>query len=357
MKAKIISTILALAVLTAVFAGCSDTGSADKPYNYKLSDYVTVGEYKNIPVTSKTFTYTDEDVQAQIDMTLAGYPVVTEITERGIEYGDTANIDYVGRHMDGVEFEGGADTAYNLVIGSGNFIPGFEDALIGVTVGETVTVDVSFPEEYTNAPDLAGKPVQFEVKVNSISESKTPEYNLDTITSIFPEYPTLEAFEAALIQSMESTFNYQNENSLFEQLWSKIIENTTVIDYPEAEFKALYDEEIASAEAAATETYGVTFEEYVQTYHGVTVEEYKTNLEEAIKPYMKELMTLYAITRTEKVEMTAEEFTTSVETLATEMGATVEQITEYYGEEYMRIQLQWEKTLTHLMNQANITVE
>jgi len=357
MKAKIISIILALVVLTAAFAGCSDKDAAAgiKLYDYKLSDYVTVGEYTNIPITSQKFSYTDEDLQFQIDSTLANYPVATEITERGIENGDTANIDYTG-YLEDEEFAGGADIGYDLVIGSGNFIPGFEEALIGANSGETVTIDISFPEDYSNAPDLAGKAVQFVVTINTITLNSTPEYNLDTITSIFPEFSSLEAFETALIQSMEENFTYQNENSLFEQLWSQILEGSTIIDYPETEYKALYDEEITYEQNTALETYGMEWSEYITTYHGITVEEYETNLDEAIKNYMKELLTLFSVTRSEKVEITEEEFTTSVTNIASSMGATTDELLEYYGEEYLRIQLQWEKTLTHLLEKANLTV-
>jgi len=136
-------------------------------------DYVTLGEYKGVTVEVSPVSVTDEDVETYIKSIIESNPAKIEITDRPIQKGDVANIDYEGKFADtGVAFEGGTAKEFDLDIGSGMFIPGFEDGLVGVNVGETVDIDLSFPDDY-GSKDLAGKKVVFTVKVNKISEKST----------------------------------------------------------------------------------------------------------------------------------------------------------------------------------------
>ena len=133
-------------------------------------EYVTLGEYKGVTVEVAPASVTDEDVDAYINQLIESNPAKIEITDRPIQNGDIANIDYEGKYADtGVAFDGGTAQGFDLEIGSGMFIPGFEDGLVGVKLGETVDLDLTFPEEY-GSQDLAGKKVVFTVKVNKISE-------------------------------------------------------------------------------------------------------------------------------------------------------------------------------------------
>lgn len=133
-------------------------------------EYVTLGEYKGVTVEVAPASVTDEDVDAYINQLIESNPAKIEITDRPIQNGDIANIDYEGKYADtGVAFDGGTAQGFDLEIGSGMFIPGFEDGLVGVKLGETVDLDLTFPEEY-GSKDLAGKKVVFTVKVNKISE-------------------------------------------------------------------------------------------------------------------------------------------------------------------------------------------
>src|SRR5665648_744326 len=116
-----------------------------------------------------------------------------------IENGDIANIDFEGK-LDGVAFEGGTSKAYDLNVGAGQFIPGFEEGLIGVETGKTVDVNVTFPKDYASK-ELAGKPVVFTVKVNSISRPVTPEYNLDFVKAN-SKFTTIEEYEAGIKQEL-----------------------------------------------------------------------------------------------------------------------------------------------------------
>ena len=132
-------------------------------------DYVTLGEYKGVTVEVASPNVTDEDVEAQIQQILSYNPPMTEVTDRAVQDGDTVNIDYVGKYADsGEAFEGGTAEGADLVIGSDSYIDGFEDGLIGAGIGDTVDLNLTFPEDYS-ATDLAGKDVIFTVTINKIS--------------------------------------------------------------------------------------------------------------------------------------------------------------------------------------------
>lgn len=164
----------------------------------KALDYVTLCDYKNIEVPSSEVTYTDEEFKNVIEQNLSQHQVMKE--EGTVKDGDKVNIDYVGT-IDGVEFEGGnsGGNGYDLTIGSGQFIEGFESQLIGHKAGEDVTVKVTFPEDYSNA-DVAGKPAEFAVKIHGIYVD--PEYNDDFVCAYYPEMgSTVAEYEQSLKDS------------------------------------------------------------------------------------------------------------------------------------------------------------
>ena len=135
----------------------------------KPGDYVELGEYKGITVELAPATVTDEQVEEYINNLALSSPLMTEITDRAVESGDVTNIDFEGRYADTEEaFDGGTAQGYDLEIGSGSFIPGFEDGVIGMNVGESKDIKLTFPEDYA-AANLAGKEVIFKVTVNKIS--------------------------------------------------------------------------------------------------------------------------------------------------------------------------------------------
>ena len=140
-----------------------------------LSDYVQLGEYKGIEVTAQDTTVTDEDVETELQSQVENAtPIYEEITEGTVADGDVVNIDYEGT-LDGVAFDGGTDTDFNLTIGSGQFIDGFEDGLIGKNIGDTVELNLTFPEDYTVNSDLAGQDVVFTVTINYVQGEEIPQ--------------------------------------------------------------------------------------------------------------------------------------------------------------------------------------
>lgn len=138
-----------------------------------MSEYVKLGEYKGLKIKRPEEVVTEEEIQEGIRSRQRKFATSVEVTDRPVENGDVATIDFTG-YLDGVPFEGGADTDYPLEIGSGTFIPGFEEKLIGAEIGQDVDVDVTFPVDYP-AEDLAGKAVIFKTKVKKISKQEYPE--------------------------------------------------------------------------------------------------------------------------------------------------------------------------------------
>ena len=186
---------------------------------------VELGQYKGVEVQKADATVTDDDLEKEIGNILEKNARLLTVEDRPVASGDTAIIDFEG-FMDGVAFEGGKGTDYSLVIGSGSFIPGFEDQLIGVAAGEEKEVNVSFPEDYGQA-ELAGKPAVFKVTVKEIKVKELPVLD-DEFAKDVSEFDTLEEYKAdlraKLVEKAEHKAHHENEDNVV----AKVVENATV---------------------------------------------------------------------------------------------------------------------------------
>ena len=265
-------------------------------------DYVTLCDYKNIVVPESEVTYTDEEFQNVIKQNLENHQVMSE--EGTVKDGDKVNIDYVGT-IDGVEFEGGnsGGNGYDLTIGSGQFIEGFESQLIGHSVGEDVTVNVTFPEDYGQA-DLAGKPAQFAVSIHGIYVD--PEYNDDFVKEYYPEMgSTVAEYEQALRDE-------HRESSLHDYVETHVVDDSTIIKYP----KKYYKQTQATTKYADVESYQYMTQMYQQygmdagtfeDYIGKTDEEYDADIIDRAQKFVKNDLVYQAILENEGITLTADE--------------------------------------------------
>lgn len=188
---------------------------------------VTLGEYKGIEVKKDAVKVEDSEVQLQIEQLQQRFAELAVKEEGTVENGNTAVIDFEG-FKDGVAFEGGKGENYPLEIGSGSFIPGFEEQLIGLKTGESKDIDVTFPENYGQA-DLAGAPVTFKVTVHEIKEKTLPEVNDDLIKDAeIKDVETVEAFKAYVIENTTAQKEQDAERKYENDLLTKLIENATV---------------------------------------------------------------------------------------------------------------------------------
>ena len=216
-----------------------ETTSATESYeaiyfkDIEIGEKVVLGDYKNLEVVSNVSAITDEDVDNYIDYMLSMSPELVEVTDRDVvEIGDVANIDYEGK-KDGVAFDGGTAQGYDLGIGSGSFIEGFEEGLVGVKKGETVDLNLTFPENYHSA-DLAGAEVVFTVTVNAIYEEATPEFTDEYVAGLGIENVATVAEYREYLRTMmveaEEEYALQDVQT---QVISMVTENATVTEVPQ----------------------------------------------------------------------------------------------------------------------------
>ena len=334
---RIISVMLA--VLTEVmFAGCGKNG-ARVLYNDKLSKYIKLGDYKNIAVDTKSDGF-KEYYNNTVSSDVSIYDLYVKKTEGTVASGDTANIDYEGK-KDGVAFDGGTAQGYNLTIGSGSFIDGFEDGLIGKKIGDTVDLNLTFPEDYQST-DLAGKAVVFTVKINYVKtdeERKPEEYYKEL------DFDSLEAYKADV-----------TERAAKDYLLDKVLENSKIKDYPQKDAETIYNAYKNMFDTNIQGQYGIDLATYL-SYNNQTEEDFKSSItDEQIKPLMKEQMVLYAVLDKEKIGLTDKDIQYQInETVKDYDGVSVDKIKKFYGDYYFEYLAVNEKVLDFLYVNADIS--
>ena len=309
---------------------CGSNISYDK---YDLSEYITVGEYKGLKVAPYSISVTEDEVDARIQTNLEDAASAQEI-EAGtaIEDGDTVNIDYTGK-IDGKKFDGGSAEGYDLVIGSGSFIDGFETGIIGKTVGDKFDLDLTFPSDYQEE-SLQGKAVVFTVKVNSASR----EYEQYVEKTIYDEK------EQEAIENQKTT------------LWSDLLEDTEVKKYPEKELNYYIDFNSEQMDSMA-ELYGMSREDLLASYDFGDEEEFAAVNEDSSKLRVKQEMLIEYLAQKEGIEYTEKE-AEAMKKEYEEAGyddETVESQTGRTMEEYVHIELLYQKVLEFLLENADIT--
>ncbi|MBH1942077.1 trigger factor [Mobilitalea sibirica] len=337
---------------TADITDGTDTPAAEPLVNtlskgdYKLEDHITLGQYKGVEVTVEKLEVTEEDLNTAIqnDM-IANGAAPTEITDRPVQNGDTVNIDFEG-FKDDVAFEGGTAAGVDLTIGSGQFIPGFEEKLIGTNVGDKVDLDLTFPEDY-QSEDLAGQDVVFKVTVNSI---KQYELNEDYVLNN-TEYESIEAYTDAIREELvlvnEETMKVTKENNVY----SKVLENAEIISIPQSLID-YYVNDIKVIYTNTAQMYGMDLASFI-TANGMTEEVFNSTSQEYAESIATRELILNAIIKAENIEITEEEFNTKVDEYVAEYGyESSEQFLEEADEDILREDILFRKVLEFLSAEA-----
>ncbi len=356
---KIISAVLLAATLgsTALLSSCSK--SADLA-DYDLEKYITLGEYKGIKINETIISVTDDDVADAVDDLLDEHADTVELKSTElIKKGDTVKITYTGKINGECEaFEIGHVfteniDGYELVIGSGKFIDGFEDELIDAYPGGEVTFDIVFPDDYENNEDLRGVNTTFTVKILSAKRDVYPEYTDDFVAEN-TDYDTIKEYEAALREQLREAADEDELVAEIQAVWEKVVENATVIKYPEAVVEAQIDEVVQSYKEYA-EYYGITFEALLKDYYGTTEDEFMVEVEAECELYIKEEMILRRIVELEGITITDAEYAEGAVEYALENGfEDAAALEEYYGETVIKESLLWDKVLVYLVEKADI---
>ena len=290
MKKKLIAAVTGICMIAGALSGCSsDTAE---------NDYVSVSGYKGIEIDKVDVDtdISDEDVENEINSVLEENATDKEVTGRAAQLGDTADINYVGK-VDGQEFDGGSADNYPLELGSGSFIDGFEDSIVGHNVGETFDWNGKFPDDYQNT-DLAGKDFVFTITVNALTEPELPELN--------------------------------------SAVWEAVLEKAEVKGYPDGEVDRIYNTYLEQYQEMAS-YYNMEYDEFIQLYTEMTVDEFEEEAKEAAKDNIKQSQVAEVIAEKEGLTLTDEEYEKEFEKLAEDYGyEDVDDLKEVAGEETLK---------------------
>ncbi|HDB1916262.1 TPA: trigger factor [Staphylococcus aureus] len=287
---------------------------------------VKLGDYKGLEIEKQETELSDDELQEAIDHSL-GHLAEMVVKEDGVvENGDTVNIDFSGS-VDGEEFEGGQAEGYDLEIGSGSFIPGFEEQLEGMKVDEEKDVVVTFPEEY-HAEELAGKEATFKTKVNEIKFKEVPELTDEIANELDAEANTVDEYKENLRKRLAEQKATDAENVEKEEAITKATDNTT-IDIPEAMVNTELDR-MVSEFAQRIQQQGLDLQTYFQI-SGQDETQLREQMKDDAEQRVKTNLTLTAIAEAEKIEATDEDIDKELEKMSKQFNISVEDIKNTLG--------------------------
>ena len=313
---------------------------------------VTLGEYKGVAVEKNVEKVTDEAVDARIQNDVERASTTQDVTDRAVENGDIVNLDYAGS-VDGVAFEGGTAQGQSLTIGSGMFIPGFEEQMVGMNIGEERDLNVKFPEQY-HAENLAGKDAVFHVKVNGIQTKVRPELDDDFAADV-SEFDTFEAYKANIVADLEKNAADRAEANLEDALVQKVVDAADC-DIPDA----MIQDEITTMlrEMEMRMMYqGIRFEDYLK-YTGQTLDQVRENYKPEAANRVKTQLVLEAVAKAENIVPTDEDVDETIADQAKRMNRDVEEFKASLSEqqkEYLKETAGIKKVIDFLKANAVIT--
>jgi len=365
MKKKYAGWIAAIMVLLFVFlglqmAGCgkeTEEAEENRIYLNQLSaeEYVTLGEYTGLTAQGKRAEVTDEIVEESINYLLASDVQKVEITDRDVvREGDIADISYEGK-KDGVAFEGGTAENYHLAIGSGSFIEGFEEGLVGVKVGDTVDLELTFPEGYPSEA-LAGADVVFTVTVHRILEEQIPELTDDYVKTLGIEGVTnTEEYRDYARRSIEEANEESFVYDIQLQLISQTVENATVSEPP---LELVNHYQAVTRQQMESQAYysGMDLETFLGAYYGLTMEAFEEEMAAGAVETAKQALVCKRIAEIEGIQVTDAELAEHVATIYGDAGVgSVEEFFAHVDREEYRDSLLIEEVLSFLYDNAVIT--
>lgn len=322
----------------------NDDGTVTLTLTTEVYPEVTLGQYKGLEVEKAEATVTDEQVEAELNR-MAENVASTETVDGPAQMGNTANIDFEG-FENGVPFEGGKGENHDLKLGSGSFVPGFEEQIVGMSAGEEKDINITFPENYH--ADLAGKAVVFHVKVNKVTETVVPAMD-DEFAKDVSEFDTLDALKADIrAKAMErAQKNVQNE---FETACIAKAAGNTTVELPNALIERELDTQMERF-AYQLQMGGYSMEQYAKMMGG-DVKTMRNAFRPAAEKAAKESVTLEKIAEVENIAVTDEEIAAEIESLAKQYDLTVEKVKEMVPAEELTESLKTRKAVQVIVDSA-----
>ncbi len=287
---------------------------------------VKLGEYKGLEVEEQSVEVTDEDVEKEIEHQREHHAELVVKEEGTVEEGDTVVIDFEG-FLGDEPFEGGKGENHSLEIGSGQFIPGFEEQLVGKKAEEDTEISLTFPEDY-HAEELAGKEATFKVKIHEVKSKELPELDDEFAKDIDEEVETLDELKKKKKEELEEQKKQEAENQKRETLLEKASENAEVV-IPEAMVDTELDQMVKEFEQRL-QMQGMTLEMYSQ-FSGQDVDALKEQMKEDAEKRVKTNLTLEAIVENEDLEVSEDDLNAELENMASMYGTDIEQLKQMLG--------------------------
>ena len=322
-----------------------DDNSCTLTFTTDVYPEVTLGQYKGLEITKAAVSVSDEQVEAELNR-MAQNVASTEVVEKAAEMGDTANIDFEG-FADGVAFAGGKGEGHDLKLGSGQFIPGFEEQVVGMTAGEEKDVNVTFPADY-HAADLAGKAVVFKVKLNKVTVTNVPAID-DEFAKDVSEFETLEELKNDIRAKAAEAAEKQAQAAFEDAAVQKAAENTTV-DMPAGLIEAELDNQMERF-AYQLQMSGYSMDAYAKMMGG-DVNTMRNAFRPQAEKQAKVNVTLTAIIEAEGIEVTEDDMNAEFESLAKQYELDVEKIKTMIPAEELKASIENRKAVKTITESA-----
>ncbi len=307
-----------------------------------------LGTYKGVKAAKVSHRTLKKDVEAEIEKMRERSARMVTVEDRAVQKDDIANIDFEG-FCDGVAFEGGKGEGFDLTIGSGQFIPGFEDQLIGKNIGEETDVNVTFPEEY-HAENLKGKAATFKVKINSVKVKELPALD-DEFAKDVSEFDTLEELQKSVKEKLSAAGKEKAKHETEENVINAVCD-ATEIDIPEAMINSQIDKMIRDLDMQMRYQ-GLNIEQYMQ-YTGTTVDAMREQFKEDAAKNVKTSLILEKVCEVEGIEAKASEVEKEYNEMAESNGMKLEDVKKYVQEEDIKERIKAQKTIKFLVDNADL---
>lgn len=342
MKKKIL--VAMIAAMTAMLCACGEKAAVESTIN--PDDYVVLGDYSNLTAEVELQTVSEEDIETQIknelDYYVESYGLASYEPVEGrdvVENGDMVNIDYCGK-KDGVAFDGGTAQGAYLEIGSGTFIEGFEEGLVGKKINETVDLNLTFPETYSTE-ELAGQAVVFTVSINSIcdaSKKVTPEHDDELLQKLYEKgfsFNTMADYRANVEEYLNTQTEEYNEDAKADAIWD-VVYATCEVKEPPTEMVENVKEKIYANAQSYADQYSMTLDEFLEQGMQMTAEDFEAEAQTTAVESAKQQLVIQALAKKEGIVVSKKTLQDMKEQEAEEAGQTVEEYfqgvddTDYY---------------------------
>ena len=324
----VVVAIVAVIAIILVFVN----NKQSKEYNYDLSKYVKVGNYKGLEYTSQKASVTDEEVDVEIQRRLQK-AAKTENSKTGkVENGDTINISFVGK-IDGKEFEGGSSESTDITVGTTQMIDGFVEGLIGKNVGDSVTLNLKFPDDYGKT-DLQGKAVEFKVTINSKKKISVPKLNTEFVKKN-SKYTTVKEYKEGVKKELLNQKQKSIDSTVKQELWSRIIDKSKAKKYPEKELNEAMSQanKLEESYKAQAQNYGMQWETYLKTVMRTDKKGFEKLKQEYAKNIVFNRMVMYSIARSENISLSNREYKKEILKILEDNGYDEESFKKAFGKD------------------------